>query len=223
MLPVMLRTSLKRLLAPVLYEHPIPELPPERMYAYLDALWRTRDLPGAVVEVGCFQCGTAAWAHRMTTAAGIRRRYVCVDTFAGFPEDQFDRDVALGTSPAHRRGFRANSRALVEDLLDRWSCSAIELVEGDIAALPEAALPQQVAVALVDVDLEAPTYAALDRLCSRLSSGGCILVDDCSADHANPFRGARLGYQRFTSERGLLERYAFGMGWIGSVPPDFVQ
>lgn len=219
----MLRTWMKRLLAPVLYERPIPELPPERMYAYLDALWRTRDLPGAVVEVGCFQCGTAAWAHRMARAAGIERRYVCVDTFAGFPEDQFERDVALGTSQAHRRGFQANSRALVQDLLERWSCSAIELLEGDIAAMPDAAIPPEIAVALVDVDLEAPTYAALDRIYSRLSAGGCILVDDCSADTSNTFRGARLGYQRFTSERGLPEHYAFGMGWIGSLPPDFVR
>lgn len=215
----MMRTWLKQALAPLLYRHPVPELPPVRLYLYLDAIWRTRALPGAVVEVGCFQCGTSANAFRMTQAIGLNRRHVCIDTFGGFVGGQFARDVELGTAPAHEKGFQANSLALVTTLLELWNVAGIELVQADVAAMSSDRLPEQIAVALIDVDLEAPTYAALEKVYPRLVPGGVILVDDCSAEASNVFRGARVGYQRFAAERHCPERYVFGMGWIGDAPP----
>ena len=209
-----MRVWLKHALVPLLYRRPVPELPPERLYLLLDALLQTRALPGAVVEVGCFQCGTSAWAYRMIGALELTRPYVCVDTFDGFVASQFSSDVAVGTAPSRREGFRGNSPAFVRRLLDHWGVGEIELVPADIVALAETRLPAQVAVALLDVDLEAPTYAALEKIYPRLVPGGIILVDDCSDAAANPFRGARLAFQRFVRERGLPERFAFGMGCI---------
>lgn len=209
-----MRVWVKRVLAPLMYRRPIPELPPERLYLYLDALWRTRDLPGAVVEVGCFQCGTAAWAARMLRAMHARREYVCIDTFGGFVGDQFDEDVRAGTAESHRSGFSANSRDFVQSLLERWDVPEIMLIQGDIVSLPASALPDQVAVALVDVDLEVPTYAALEKIYPRLADGGVMFVDDCVEEPSNTFRGARIGYQRFVADHHLPEEYRFGMGAI---------
>lgn len=209
-----MRLWLKRALIPLLYRRPVPELPPERLYLLLDALTRTKALPGAVVEVGCFQCGTSAWAYRMLQALALPRRYVCVDTFGGFVDAQFSHDVDVGTAPSRRDGFRVNSPAFVRRLLDHWGVGGIELLAADIVTLPEAQLPGEIAVALLDVDLDAPTYAALEKIYPRLANGGIILVDDCSDDASNPFRGARLGYSRFVRERGMDERFEFGMGVI---------
>jgi O-methyltransferase len=210
----MMRVWLKRLLAPVIYRRPVPELPAERLYLYLDALKRTRDLPGAVVEVGCFQCGTSAWAAGMLRGIGVEREYICVDTFGGFVGDQFSDDVRAGTDVSHRLGFSANSRALVQRLLDQWHLPEIILLQADIVALPGERLPDRIAVALVDVDLEAPTLAALEKIFPALVQGGVILVDDCADDPTNPFRGARIGFQRFVAKQHLPERYVFGMGVI---------
>ena len=209
-----MRLWLKHALVPLLYRRPVPELPPERLYLLFDALVHTRAVPGAIVEVGCFQCGTSAWAYRLVEALELKRRYVCVDTFGGFVESQFARDVDVGTAPSHRSGFRANSLAFVRRLLTQWGVGGVELLQADIVALPVERLPEQIAVALLDVDLEAPTYAALDKVYPRLAPGGMILVDDCSTAASNPFRGARLGYERFVRERQLPERFAFGMGCV---------
>jgi len=206
--------SLKGAMALILSQ-PLPELRPEHMYLYLDALWRTRGLAGAAVEVGCFQCSTSAWAVRMLRAMEVRRDYLCVDTFGGFVDAQFDQDVRRGTATTHRRGFRFNSPRLVRRLLARWGVPEIRLLPADIVALPESQLPAQIAVALVDVDLEDPTYSALEKIHPRLTAGGTILVDDCSVDPGNPYRGARIGYSRFVERHGLPERYVFGMGVIG--------
>ena len=209
----MIRERIKRLLAPLRYPHPVPELSNDRLYLYLDALWRTRALPGAAVEIGCFQCATSAWAFRFLQAIGAPRPYLCFDTFSGFPADQFDNDVRLGTKDSHRTGFRANSPELVRRLLAQWKCDAIQLVPSDIVALPASALPETIAIALIDVDLETPTRAALDKVYPRLAPNGIILVDDCAEN--DMFRGARVAYRQFVRDHRLPERYVFGMGCIG--------
>lgn len=79
------------------------------MYALLDALWRRRNSVGAVVEIGCFRCGTTRVAYRFLQAIRSPRKYVAIDTFAGFVDDPFEHDQCHGTSLRHRAGFAVNS------------------------------------------------------------------------------------------------------------------
>jgi|1186.fasta_scaffold04262_3 O-methyltransferase len=213
-----LRTLTKRALqryAPTrLYRRPVSSLKPERLYAYLDALWQRRSLDGAVVEVGCYLGGTAAIAYQMLLRTGFEKRYVCVDTFGGFVEAQFAHDVELGTPQSCRAHFADNSVELVRRLLRHYGCERIELVPGDVSRLDPNRMPEKIAAALVDVDLDVPVYEALVRIVPRLSPGGVVLVDDCGDD--DDYAGARAGYSRFARERGLPERYFMGMGVVDS-------
>src|ERR1051326_1914968 len=83
-----LRGLTKRILrryAPTqLYRRPVSSLRPERLYAYLDALWERRSLEGTIVEAGCYLGGTAAIAYQMLARTGFEKPYVCIDTFGGF-------------------------------------------------------------------------------------------------------------------------------------------
>ncbi len=188
---------------------PAPELRPDRLYAYLDALYQRRDVAGAVVEVGCFRGGTTRLAYRFLQEVHPSRRYVAVDTFAGFVDRHFEHDRALGTANRRATGFGLNQLGAVRRSLDADGCRSVELVEGDIATLPDGLLPRQVAVCLIDVDLEVPTYASLSRLVPRLAPGGIALVDDC--DRGNDYPGALAGYRRFVGERSR-EEYVMDMG-----------
>jgi SAM-dependent methyltransferase len=187
-------------------------LQPQRLYAYLDALWQRRDVEGAVVEIGCWNGGTAAIAHQMLEHTGHRKRYVCVDTFNGFVPAQFDRDVEHGTPSSARRDFTGTPRDVVARLLRHWECSEIELIEADVAKLDADALPDRIVVALVDVDLDIPVYEGLLRVVPRLVPGGIALVDDCFPSHT--WAGARKGYERFVAEAGLPAEYFMGMGIV---------
>src|SRR5713226_10632121 len=148
----------------LLYRGPAVELDLERLYAYLDALWQRRELEGAVLEVGCWVGGTSAIAARMLRRIGYPKRYVCVDTFSGFVPTQLDNDVRHGTPREHARFFRANSPETVRRLLDGWGAPEVELVPGDIASIAADKLPEQIAVCLLDVDLEIPVYEGLRRI-----------------------------------------------------------
>jgi SAM-dependent methyltransferase len=184
------------------------------MYALLDALWRRRESAGAVVEIGCFRGGTTRVAYDFLQAIQSPRQYVAIDTFAGFVDDQFQHDRSHGTLPRLRAGFAVNSFDVVRRSLNVAGCAGVDLIQGEITTLPDSMLPDLVAVSLIDVDLEIPTYAALRRIATRLTPDGLVLVDDC--DKADEFRGASAGYRRFAAERGHAEEYFMGMGIIRS-------
>lgn len=202
----------RRRLIPVLYRQPIVALQPERLYAFLDALWTRREVGGSVVEVGCYLAGSAVIAHRMLKRTGAQRPYVCIDTFAGFVPEQFDQDVRHGTPERLRASFTHNSLDFVSALLRFHGCDDIQLCEGDIATLPDERIPERIAVCLVDVDLEVPVYEALRRVVPRVAPGGIVLVDDCP--EGTDWAGARIGYRRFVRESGLPEQYRMGMGIV---------
>jgi predicted O-methyltransferase YrrM len=192
---------------------------PERLYAYLDALWQRRYLTGAIVEVGCWLGGTSAVAWKMLAHTGHPHRYVAIDTFSGFVPEQFAHDVQLGTSLNSRDTFNGSSAKMVRRLLDHWGAPGVELLEADIVSLPADQLPQEIAVCLVDVDLEIPVLESLRRVFPLLQRGGVILVDDCPEEpreEKSRWAGARIGYQRFVREHGLGEKYFMDMGIVST-------
>ena len=81
------------------------------------------------------------------------------------------------TSISH--SVAGNSLDTVSRLLRHYGVADVELVQADIARVPESRLPERVAVGLVDVDLEVPVYEGLQRLYPHLADGGVLLVDDC--------------------------------------------
>jgi len=207
--------GLKRLarsaLVPLIYRYPPSVLAPERLYLFLHHLIQTRDVPGAVVEIGCNLGGTAAIAKRMLNRLGVEKPYICIDTFDGFVDSQFAADVSRGSPSGDQNLFSGNSKDLVARILRRHGCGDIELIQGDVTVVPDAALPEQCSVILLDVDLTEPTYVALQRFWPRLTPGGVILVDDCQE---NASWKAQIGYSRFCSENRLPERYMHGMGLL---------
>jgi O-methyltransferase len=198
----------------LVYPTPLSSLQPERLYAYLDVLFRAQAVQGDVVEVGCWVGGTAAIASRMLRRLGSSKRYVCVDTFSGFVPSQFEHDLELGVPQPDASLFKDSSVGMVRTLLDHYGCGDVQLVQGDIVTLDDHALPADVSVALVDVDLELPVAAALHKLWPRLSPGGTMLVDDCPEETS--WRGAKQGYLSFLADVGLSEEYRFGLGVVRS-------
>ena len=205
----LLRSALHLMLR---FRRPETELGPDRLYAYLDALWQRRAVPGDVLEIGCFRGGTTRIAYRFLRSIQSPKRYVAMDTFHGFVSGQFEQDRRHGTPDRLSTGFSINGLEAVRRSLKADGCDGVELVKGDIATVADSALPTTVAVCLIDVDLEIPTYAGLSRVIGRLASGGVALVDDC--DPANDFAGALVGYRRFVSEQSLPEEYFMGMGLV---------
>jgi len=151
---------------------------------------QVKDIPGDIVECGVFK-GTG-----LLTFLKLKR-YLCPNTLKkviGF--DFFDSDKlvdslrgidkeAMGTLFAQRNFEHKDGH---QDLMEAviMSCGfeehEFELVAGDIAETAPAFVEDRpgfrISLLYLDMDLAAPTYAALDAMWSRVSKGGLVVFDE---------------------------------------------
>lgn len=182
-----------------------PQLAPARLADYLQALRDRVELPGTILEVGCFEGGATIVACRMLRDMGHERPYVCVDTFDGFVPDQFEVDVKHGTPARLETGFSRNPLSLFERRMRHFDFP-VEAIQGDIVEIDAARLPDPISVCLMDVDLAVPIREGLAKVGPRMATGGVILVDDC--DEATDWRGARVGYEEYMRKTSREPRYS---------------
>jgi hypothetical protein len=207
----------KRVLRPMLYRFPPVFLSPGGLHLWFEALEATKNVPGDVVELGCYLGGTCAMGARFLEEIRSERRYIAIDTFGGFTDDQFKSELDHGGDPGLRHHFSANTPELARWVMDRHGAAKVKMIQGDIAALPDEQLPKRISACLIDIDLAEPIYVALNRLYPRLSPGGIIIVDDC--DSYTAYKAA-IGYERFVSEQGLPHKIRLGKGVVVKQPEE---
>jgi hypothetical protein len=161
------------------------------------AVRATAGVPGVLAEFGCYRGGTA----RVVCQAAPGEVVHLWDTFAGLPHD----DEFPG---GHKRGE---------------FCCPLETVKSNLKGLPVEYHPGVIPDSLaghedkrfrfvhLDLDLMAPTRAALEWVWPRMSPGGRIVLDDyCD----NPrTRGVAVAVAEVLP--GVeVHRDAFGQGWV---------
>jgi O-methyltransferase len=132
------------------------------------------DIPGEVVELGCYNGHTAALLGRTLEDFGSSKRLCLFDSFSGqpapTPED--------GASP-----FREGSLVVPQDSIARtFAGFGVKYVPEVFAGwfkdtLPEH-LPDKIAFAHIDCDFYAPVLECLENIYPRLSKGAVVVVDD---------------------------------------------
>lgn len=205
------KKAAKRLLRPLLYRFPPVFLSPAGLHLWFEALETTEALDGDVVEVGCYLGGTSILGAHFLREMGSKRRYTVIDTFGGFTDEQFESEIEHGGARELRHHFSANTPELARWVMDHHGAPQVQMIQGDVACLPEDALPQRISACLIDIDLAEPIYVALTRLYPRLAPGGVIIVDDC--DSQTMYKAA-IGYERFVAEQGLPHQIRLGKGVV---------
>ncbi|WP_247398080.1 class I SAM-dependent methyltransferase [Bradyrhizobium sp. 76] len=199
------KLAIKNVIRPLIYRYPPIMIRPERLLLWKQTVIDTADVPGEVIEVGCYLGGTSAVTAKMMANLGIKKKYSAYDTFSGFVENQVKTDNAASV----QHHFSANSPKLTRWVLNRHGGENVAIIQGDIASLPDTDLPDALSACLLDVDLSEPIYLGLKRILPRLSAGGIILVDDCED---GGWYKARVGYEQYMLELGQPPLYKYGMG-----------
>jgi O-methyltransferase len=159
---------------------------------------------GAIVEVGSAFGDTTVFLNEHMRWAGIERPYFCVDTFSGFTSRDIEDEVVTRGRRPPPEAFRTNKRKWVQRTLDVNRADRVTLCEADAVTFDFGRVGP-IAFCLVDVDLYLPVKSVLDRVFDLVSTGGRIVVDDCSK-RGGPWDGAYDAYCQFTAERELESR-----------------
>lgn len=147
--------------------------------ALCQALFSTRDVPGAFVEFGVYRGTSAFTALSYMHHSGLDRAVWLFDTFEGFASGSGADSMWDNTHVLHATA--AEWMAAVSAILARASDSArpFRLERLDVtSSAPLPASLTSVAVANVDVDSFDATLAALQRVAPLISRGGVIMCED---------------------------------------------
>lgn len=136
-----------------------------------------KEVPGVIVECGCWQGGSSA---KLSLAARLaQRRLFVFDSFEGIPvNDQGFSRTIHGQSVSFEQGDYASDIEQVRNNIATFGdLSVTTLVPGWLEnTLPS--FSESVAVAYLDVDLASSTMTCIKHLWPRLSAGGIIFSQD---------------------------------------------
>lgn len=166
---------------------------PQDFVNLAQALYRTRLLPGSVVEVGCFRGSSGAVMLDYSASKNLpARHFWFFDVFQGFdyPEALESSDLIWANS------HTTEGEAIVRQRLERKSgANQITVTKLNIITdeLPGDLGP--IAVANIDVDLYEAVLAALNRIGPLMHVGGIMICED--AGHTPALIGAALALEQF--------------------------
>ena len=112
--------------------------------------------PGEVIECGSSRCGTSILIARHLKNLGIHKRVHALDSFQGFPKEEFEREKLMGLTNAPSGAFTSTNFEYVVAKLRRLGYEdSIVPVKGFFEdTLPSVAHRSEYAFALIDCDLQ---------------------------------------------------------------------
>jgi hypothetical protein len=164
---------------------------------------RTRHIPGDIVEVGVFKgSGMLSWLKikKLLFPASMKK-------VIGF--DFFDTESLLKSLSGidklrmselfGERNFKHTKKSgltIIKDLIENagFTQADYELIEGDVMKTTYDLVAKRpgmkISILYIDVDIEEPTYAALEALWERVSRGGLVVFDDYAYHQWSEAKGA---------------------------------
>jgi len=165
-----------------------------RFLARCDIFRQIIEVPGVIIDAGVFHGSSLfGWAKLSTILEPTNhtRRIVGFDTFGGFPAPA-NQDGSSVSAEMKQGGYTGSTRAEIEASAAAFDINRplghipkVELVEGDLCQTAPEYLARNphlvVALLHLDLDLYAPTRAALDTFLPRMPKGAIVVFDELNS------------------------------------------
>lgn len=181
---------------------------PAELCFLVSCIDRTRDLPGPILEVGCFRGQTTLFLNYHMNCSGIEKSYICVDTFTGFIDEDVDFEIqARRKNPRFTwGGFSYNAKRYFEKSLQMNNIRRVTAIQADVSQFDFSGI-DNISLCLVDVDLYLPVKCCLEKLPTKMAKGGILIVDDCMPNVI--FDGACQAFHEFVRAHHLRHEILF--------------
>jgi O-methyltransferase len=184
----------------------------------VSCLTQTNGLNGPIFEIGCAAGHTTVFLNKHLDDLADRRDYICIDTFAGFTDDDIALEVRRGKdSNRYTYLFRAYRKDWFDRTIANNEISRVTSIQADVNTFDFSPF-DQISFCLIDVDLMRPVSRALEEVFPRMAPGGIIVVDDCTPDAK--FDGALAAYNDFVKRHGLAADIRHDKLGLISLPAD---
>ena len=133
---------------------------PDQLMVLVDTVTATDHIQGSLLEVGCAGGATTVFLNRHLDVLGSDLRYVAVDTFAGFTDEEIAVERQRGHGERYRWLFRNYDKSYFDQTMANNDVTRVTSVEAD-ANTYDFSRHDRISWCLIDVDLYRPVKAAL--------------------------------------------------------------
>ncbi len=160
-----------------------------KFVSHLEFFKRTSDVRGEIVEFGVFKGNSLfRWIKfRDLLEQTSSRKIIGFDIFGDFPEALFEEDKLKRDAFVNetKGGKSISYEEIISLLKDQNLYKNVDLIKGDILETLDVYLDNnphlKISLLHIDVDLYEPTKYILERLYSKVTKGGIIVLDDYGA------------------------------------------
>ena len=160
----------------------------------------TRDIEGAVIEVGCHTGATTVFLNRLMDDIGLEKNYYAIDTFSGFTTEDTDFEVKYRgkTNDLFTGAFQVNKKRWFDGAMKQNNINRVQSIEADVNNY-NLSIHAPYSFALLDVDLCKPMKKCLREIYEAMSPNGIIVVDDCNDTNVR-WDDSDQAYKEFAEE-----------------------
>lgn len=161
-------------------------LNPAQLCFLCHCIEETRNVPGAILEIGCAEGSTTVFLNKYMDFLHLEKPYICIDTFKGFiPEDVRFEVTKRGkrNDDYHNNIFSPNSVRWFNGTMKTNNIKRVTSIKADICKFDFETLGK-ISFCLIDVDLYRPTKKALEGVFDKMNEGGIVIIDDCVDNNA---------------------------------------
>jgi hypothetical protein len=160
-----------------------------KFISHLEFFKRTSDVRGEIVEFGIFKGNSFfRWIKfRDLLEQTSSRKIIGFDIFGDFPEANFEEDkLKRDAFVEETKGGKSISYDEINELLIKQNLQKnVEIIKGDILKTLDKYIDDnphlKISLLHIDVDLYEPSKVILEKLYSKVTKGGIIVLDDYGA------------------------------------------
>lgn len=183
-----------------------------KFISHLEFFKRTSEVRGEIVEFGIFKGNSFfRWIKfRDLLEQTSSRKIIGFDIFGDFPEANYEEDkLKRDAFVEETNGGKSISYKEISELLKKQNLQKnVEIIKGDILqtldTYIEANPHLKISLLHIDVDLYEPSKVILEKLYSKVTKGGIIVLDDYGA-----FAGTNKAVDDFFENKVEIKKLPF--------------
>ncbi len=190
-----------------------------KFMSHLEFFKRTSEIRGEIVEFGIFKGNSFfRWIKfRDLLEQTNSRKIIGFDIFGDFPEANFEDDkLKRDAFVEETNGGKSISFEEITELLKKQNLQKnVEIVKGDILQTLDQYIEDnphlKISLLHIDVDLYEPSKVILEKLYSKVTKGGIIVLDDYGA-----FAGTNKAVDDFFKDKVEIKKlpYSHAISYI---------
>jgi hypothetical protein len=190
-----------------------------KFISHLEFFKRTSDVRGEIVEFGIFKGNSFfRWIKfRDLLEQTSSRKIIGFDIFGDFPEANFEEDkLKRDAFVEETKGGKSISYDEINELLIKQNLQKnVDIVKGDILKTLDKYIDDnphlKISLLHIDVDLYEPSKVILEKLYSKVTKGGIVVLDDYGA-----FAGTNKAVDDFFKDKVEIKKlpYSHAISYI---------